>query len=392
MPTERLDRRDPALRAFEARVLRHGRWGERPTLVLDASAFYPESGGQLGDRGRLGALEVVDTQIDDAGDVHHLVEGGPLPSPGARVEATLDDARRREHMALHTAQHVLSRALEEVAGATTVSARLGERAATIDTARTLSERQRREAEALAQEIADADRPVRALTPSPEELARLSLRRAPKVAPGTQVRLIEVEGFDRTPCGGTHVARTAQLGTIQITDLVGHKAGSRVTFVAGLRARRRLLHDAAALRALGGRFSCAPADVALAVDKLERQLADAREALGAARAGWAEAILAGVDPAEARWVQVLAGLDVDTVRQVATRWASEGAREAVLAAPTEGGLHVVAARGPESELDCGALVKALAKRLGGGGGGRPERAEGRLKAPADLDLAAALDGA
>ncbi|HJL34564.1 MAG TPA: DHHA1 domain-containing protein, partial [Polyangiaceae bacterium LLY-WYZ-15_(1-7)] len=267
-----------------------------------------------------------------------------------------------------------------------------ERAATIDTARTLSERQRREAEALAQEIADADRPVRALTPSPEELARLSLRRAPKVAPGTQVRLIEVEGFDRTPCGGTHVARTAQLGTIQITDLVGHKAGSRVTFVAGLRARRRLLHDAAALRALGGRFSCAPADVALAVDKLERQLADAREALGAARAGWAEAILAGVDPAEARWVQVLAGLDVDTVRQVATRWASEGAREAVLAAPTEGGLHVVAARGPESELDCGALVKALAKRLGGGGGGRPERAEGRLKAPADLDLAAALDGA
>src|SRR5262245_54193864 len=119
--TERLYFADPLLLSFEARVVAHG----SASIVLNRTAFYPESGGQMADRGRLAGAPVLDVQFDDHGVVHHRLDG-PLPAVGASVTGEVDRDRRRVHMALHTGQHMLSRALEDVAGAATVSSRLGE--------------------------------------------------------------------------------------------------------------------------------------------------------------------------------------------------------------------------------------------------------------------------
>ncbi|WP_075097708.1 alanine--tRNA ligase-related protein [Sandaracinus amylolyticus] len=165
MSTVRLEQEDALLAEFDATVVEHSRHGERSSLVLDRSAFYPESGGQMADRGLLAGARVLDVQIDDHGRVHHVVEG-PLPAIGASVHGAIDVARRRVHMALHTAQHLLSRALVEVSGAETVSSRLGESVCTIDVDRDgIAEARIAEAESFVHRVIDEDRVVRAWFPT-----------------------------------------------------------------------------------------------------------------------------------------------------------------------------------------------------------------------------------
>src|SRR6478672_8062040 len=134
MPTVRLYHDDAYLPRFEATVVAHATYKDRAAIVLDRTAFYPEAGGQLGDRGTLGGLTIEDTQEQDDGTIIH-VTGGELPAVGATVTGELDWARRRQHMAQHTAQHLLSGTLLDRAQAPTASARLGESALTIDVTR-----------------------------------------------------------------------------------------------------------------------------------------------------------------------------------------------------------------------------------------------------------------
>ncbi|HVY46215.1 MAG TPA: alanyl-tRNA editing protein, partial [Minicystis sp.] len=286
-PTTRLYFDDPLLLSFTARVTAHGTFGGAATVVLDRTAFYPEAGGQMADRGELGGLPIVDVQVDDAGVVHHRVDGA-LPPVGGEVAGSVDRARRRVHMALHTGQHMLSRALEDVARAATVSSRLGETACTIDVdVAALDERRVAEAEALVNAVVDDDVLVRAFFPDPAELASLPLRRTPKVT--DNVRVVAIGDFDVSPCGGTHCLRTAQVGFVRVVGVERYKGKARVTFSAGRRARDAVVAEAAVLRGLGKQFTCGPDDVPLAVEKLRRELEGARHALGRARGKAADAI-------------------------------------------------------------------------------------------------------
>ncbi len=234
--TTRLHYDDPMLLEFEAEVTAHGRFGERHSVILDRTAFYPESGGQLGDVGTLGARAVLDVQVDDAGVVHHIVEG-EAPAVGSTVEGVVERSRRRLHMALHTGQHMLSRALLDEAGAETVSSRLGSTSCTIDVhLASLDEAAVARAEDLVNRVIEDDLAVRQFFPSPEELARLPLRRAPKVS--ENIRVVDAGGFDVSPCGGTHCTRTSQVGVVTVTGVERYKGKGRVTFLAG---RVRLLN-------------------------------------------------------------------------------------------------------------------------------------------------------
>jgi alanyl-tRNA synthetase len=378
--TARLYHDDPLLAEFTATVVAHGDDGGRPSVVLDRTAFYPEAGGQMPDGGTLGGVAVVDVQVDDAGRVHHVLDG-VRPPIQARVSGAIDRARRRLHMALHTGQHMLSRGLLDVAGAATRSARLGG-TATIDVDRNgLSDRQLADAEDRVNAVIDDDLPIRAWFPEPGELAALPLRREPKVE--SDVRVIAIGEFDLSPCGGTHCVRTAQVGAVRILGAERYKGGTRITFAAGRRAREVLAahHDVLAELARG--LSCGPTDVPAAIDRLRRDLGDARDQLRAAQRRWADALAAHAiaDPEATPVVLAIPGGDTELLRAVATRLTSAG-RDAVLAAPGPDGTPVVIARADGSSLDCGALVRDLARACAGRGGGRPDHAEGRF--PAGID--------
>jgi alanyl-tRNA synthetase len=374
MTTERLYHRDSYLKSFEATIVGHAPDG----LILDRTAFYPEAGGQLGDRGAIGSLSVVDTQELDDGRIVHKIEG-ELPAIGSTVSATIDWARRRQHMAQHTAQHLLSGTLLDRAQAATASARLGESALTIDVTRDrIPETDLAAAEDLANDLIDDDLAIRAWFPDPGELAALKLRRDPKVA--ADIRVVAIGDFDFSPCGGTHCARTSQLGAIRIVGAERYKGMTRVTFVAGRRGRTELFTRDQILRGLSTTFSCGPNEVPAAIDKLRRDAETTNATITHLRSRLAGQIAdqLGRGPKGTRIVAAIPG-DAELLRSVAAKLVAAG-YDALLACPDDTGATVVLFRAIGSTLDCGATYKLLAARAGGRGGGKPDRAEGRLASP------------
>jgi alanyl-tRNA synthetase len=388
--TERLYQRDAFARSFRSVVVGHGAYGGKPSVVLAATAFYPEAGGQMADRGVLAGRAIVDVQVDAAGVVHHVLDGeGELPAIGEEIDGAIDWARRRVHMALHTGQHLLSRALIAEAAAETVSARLGENGCTIDVARDpVPDRELAAAEALANSVVDDDVPVRAWFPDAAELASIPLRREPKVA--SEVRVVAIGDFDYSPCGGTHCATSAQIGSIRILGAERYKGLTRIHFTAGARARATLAEHSELLGRLARELTCSAAEVPGAVEKLRRSLADLRTDAGALReqlaATMAESLVAAAGGAPAVVATVP---DAALLRPLAARLNAAG-KDALLAAPGPDGTQVLVARAAGSPLDAGSLVKRLAQATGGRGGGKSEHAEGRL--PASVDWAAAVAAA
>jgi len=372
--TTRLYHDDAYLRRFEATVVAITRHRDRPAIVLDRTAFYPEAGGQLGDHGTLGGATIVDTQEVEQAIVH--VFEGEAPAVGATIAGEIDWRRRRQHMAQHTAQHLLSGALLDRAQAPTASARLGESALTIDVARDrVPEAELAAAEELANDLIDDDLAIRAWFPDPGELATIPLRRDPKVT--ADIRVVAIGDFDYSPCGGTHCARTSQLGAVRITGTERYKGMTRVTFTAGRRGRGELFARDTVLRSLATQFSCGPAEVPAAIDKLRRTAEAADATATALRGRLADAVIASL-PGDGRVIAELPG-DVELLRSVAGKLVTAG-RDALLAAADGDATLVVLFRAAGSTLDCGALFKQLSARFGGRGGGRADRAEGKLARP------------
>ncbi|MEZ4229643.1 MAG: alanyl-tRNA editing protein [Polyangiaceae bacterium] len=373
----RLEQTDSYLKAFDARVVELGEFAGRPSLLLEASAFYPESGGQLADTGSIGGARIVDVQQDDAGRVHHIFEG-PSLEPGQSYPAEIDWGRRREHMALHTGQHMLSRALLDVARAETLSSRLGASDCTLDVSRAdLGQRDLAGAQEQVNRVIDEARPVRAWLPTPSELDGLSLRRAPKVSEG--IRVVSIEGFDDTPCGGTHVANTSEVGLLWISGSERYKGGTRVHFSAGPRARGELFQRAALLGDMASARSVGVSDLPAAFERIEQSFKQARQEAGALRVRLAEALVSGV-AWQGRRAVVWMDVDLELGRALGERLLGQRAdAEVFLAVPVSeaGAVQLIIARGPESSLDAGATLRALAAAFAGRGGGKPERAEGRL---------------
>jgi alanyl-tRNA synthetase len=220
---------------------------------------------------------------------------------------------------------------------------------------------------------------------------MHLRRAPKVDAG--VRIIDVDGFDLTPCGGTHCTRTGQIGLVRITGMERYKGKLRVTFHAAGRAIMDMRTKEDALGSLARALTCGPLDVGAAVAKLQADLKQRGDALASARGELLDLLAPGIlaahapSPSGTTVVRVHRSEgDVAMLRSLAAKLAN--GRPDVVAIctvpdPSSDQVLVVVQRGSGASFDCGAWLKERAERSGGRGGGRPERAEGRL-APAAID--------
>ncbi len=381
MKTERAHYEDPLDLRGPVEVVAHAEWKGAPSVILRRTRFYPESGGQLGDRGTIGEASVVDVQLDPDGRVHHLVEGA-RPAVGAHVDAAVDEARRRSHMALHTGQHALSRALLDQLGATTISSRLGASGCTLDVdVPDLTLSSLRPVQDAVNRLIDEDRPVRQRFVDDRALATLELRKPP---PDTdRVRVVEIEGWDTTPCGGTHATNTAQIELLFLLRVERYKGGSRIFFEAGPRARAVLLDHDERLRQSARTLRCATPEVPEVLDGLTAKLAAAREEAGALRAQLAERWAAELATQGPTIIASIDGADAALLKVIAGRLSTED-RLVALAAPSPDGTHVLIARGPEAAASCGDLLRAVAEASGGRGGGRPAHAQGKLPAGADFD--------
>lgn len=375
--TKRLYYDDPYRTEFDARVVRTIP-GERNTLgvVLDETCFYPTSGGQPSDRGVLNGEPVFDVTEDGADIVHWLAS--PLSSPV--VHGRITWPRRFDHMQQHTGQHILSQAFVQLYNAETVSFHLGEDVVTIDVNRTPLEPPDVEAvENLANEVIFQDRPVISRFVEADELPGIGLRKETTRSEG--IRVVQVEGFDVSACGGTHVARAGEIGMIVVRRWERRGQDTRVEFLCGWRALRDYRRKANMTREMGLQFSVGEQDLPAAVTRLIDEANNNRRLLNRLEAQARQTEAAAMLQEATLWNgvrvvrRVLTDRDPQEVQALA-RLLTEGHQQVVaLLAAAQGGGRLFFARSQDVEADMAALLRQTTKQFGGGGGGQPHLAQG-----------------
>jgi len=386
--TEKLYLDDPYNTKFRATVISTTPGADNTfDVVLDSSAFYPESGGQLPDSGMLGGCEVIDVRELDDDVVVHCVRGEH--PPGDQVEGVVDWDTRFDHMQQHTGQHVLSRAFIETGALHTVSFHMGDDTCTIDVEGEFVENSASRAEELANRIVEKNLRVVVSTVPVDRLVEMDLRR--KVPDGiTVARLVEVSGFDTIPCCGTHVGATGELGLIKVLKQERVKKKTRVYFKVGRRAVKdyRAKHDI--VSAVAGRLTTSAGEIAGAVDQMFDDVQASRKRVqrvsmrlatiqarqlreAAARRG-DRAIVAQWDP---EW-------DLDYARLLSSALKELSATVALIAA-NDG--TVVCSASSDVDIDFPAVAMAVVKEAGGSGGGKGAFAQ--FKFPDDADVGALL---
>jgi alanyl-tRNA synthetase len=389
--TDRIYYTESQCRSFEATVTRSLDRDGRPAAILDRTAFYPTSGGQPFDTGRLGPVDVVDV-IDDGVDIAHVVSA-PLAT-GMRVTGEIDWTRRFDHMQQHTGQHVLSAAFDRLLANRTTSFHMGAETSTIDLAGEASAADIDRCVDEANHVVWEDRAVSIRFVSSEEAARLPLRKEPG-RDGT-LRLVEVGDFDLSSCGGTHVARTGAIGLIAVMGAERFRRGSRVTFVCGGRASRafRAYRDAVSgsVRVL----SVLPHELPGAIERVQLEAKQLRKTTSRLQEGLAghEAANLLADAARVGGVRVvvraLDGWDAAGLKTIASALTAHADVAAALFSSADP-MAAVTARSAGVGVDASRILRALLDRFGGRGGGKPDLAQGAgLTGTREEILAAARD--
>ena len=394
--TLRLYYTEPWRRQFEATVTAVEPSARGTTVRLDRTAFYPTSGGQPFDTGTLDTVPVIEVVDEEDDGVAHVLEVAPSASGlavGRRVTGVIDWRRRLDHMQQHTGQHMLSAAFEHLHHVRTESFHLGADVATIDMAREVTALEIETAQAEANRVVWDDRGVSIRFVTEQEAERLPLRKEP-VKTG-RLRLIEIEGFDLSACGGTHVSRTGAVGIIAVRSWERFRGGTRVAFVCGGRALAAFQALRDAVDRAAGPLSVHPLELPAAIERLQgerKELQRAVRQMGERLAGFeAEALALSASEHEGVSVVVEAvdGYDANALKTMAIAFVRRPARLAVLFSTSHPSQVIVARSADLERINCADVVRGLCLQFGGKGGGRPELAQGGgLDAPPPELVAAA----
>jgi alanyl-tRNA synthetase len=384
--TQRLYYSDSHLTEFEARVVSVSRSVDgRAAVALDRTAFYPTGGGQPSDTGTLGNARVVECVDEEGGGVLHVCEG-EAPAEGQSVLGRVDWPRRLDHIQQHTGQHILSQSFVELYGAQTRSFRMTEDMCEIDVELSdPSDEKVERAVRRANEIIWNDRAVRVHLVTPEEAARMPLRK--DSAREGELRVIEIEGFDFSPCGGTHAASTGEVGCVVARQWERAKGLVRVTFAAGVRALEDYARANRTARAAAALFSVGRDEAAEAAARLQDEHKQLQRRLRAvedtaaraeARELYEEAVSSEKENSTTTTVVIaraFEGRDAESLRRLAAALAAHARAVALLGSVEGGGARLVFARSAEAPGDMNALMREACQTLGGRGGGRPDMAQG-----------------
>jgi alanyl-tRNA synthetase len=379
--TERLYYTDSYLHDFTARIV--SRSPDGLTVYLDRTAFYPTSGGQPNDTGSLAGVPVVDVVDEDDRIAHRLA--APAPPSGA-VDAAVDWSRRFDHMQQHSGQHLLSAVFAELFGLKTVSFHLGADSSTIDIegvpvdAGVLTAAERR-----ANEIIYQNRPLHV---DFQHAADAQGLRKPSEREGT-LRIVSIDGLDRSACGGTHVRTTGEIGAILLRKTEKIRQSTRVEFLCGGRAVRRAHADYEALARAAQLFSApldeVPAGIATQLEALRTAEKACKKLELELAAYQGKELYDNTAPGPDGFRRISRRLErgsVDELRALAQNFTAR--EKAVFVAALNHPPSVLLAVSADAGIDAGKAVKEAVTAAGGRGGGTPRAAQGSVPDATALD--------
>lgn len=385
--TERLYYSDSHLIEFDARVVdlteRVSGW---TAVVLDRTAFYPTGGGQPSDTGTLNGARVVECIDDGENGVLHVVQG-LAPARNATVQGRVDWSRRLDHIQQHTGQHILSQAFITLFNAPTKGFRVLDAVCEVDIEldNPTAEKIERVVE-LANNVIWEDRAIAIRSVTSDEAAALPLRKeSSRVG---DLRLIEIEGFDLTPCGGTHAYRTGEVGIIAVRSWERAKGLTRIEFVAGMRALADYRKANKSARDVAALFSTGRDDVAQLASQMMEEHKELNRRIRAleevAATVEAEKLLAAAEGGVVTYI--FEGRDVEWLKKVAHAVTAHQQTIALLASREKDMARLVFARAADAAGDMSLLMREACALLDGRGGGKPEMAQGGGKKVEQLEEA------
>ena len=396
--TERLYYHDSFLHEFEGEVvdvIPPSGSESRTGVVLNKTAFYPTSGGQVHDTGRIHTddgekLPVSEVADMEDGRIVHYIEAEKAPAKGTHVHGIIDPARRRDHMQQHSGQHVLSAAFVRLFQMPTVSFHMGEEYCSIDLdTPVLTQEQMVAAEKLANEIVTENRPVGVRFVTQEEAAGLGLRKLPPVE-RDKLRLIDIQDFDLTACGGTHVQSTGQIGCILLRKMEKARQGWRVEFVCGEHAISTARRDYSVLAEAAALFSAHIWELPQHVRKLQEELRTSRKQqerlIEEIAELHAQGLLAQAPETNGRKLiaRTFSDRDLAFIKLLAQKLTRLDSHTIALLATTSGQPALIFAQATGQPFDMGALMKEAMAKLGGRGGGSKDLAQGGIPKATDLE--------
>jgi len=366
--TERLYYNDSSLLEFEAKIIDCGEHGTKLFTVLDRSAFYPTSGGQLFDMGVLNGVPVIDVIESDTDEVWHITDK-PVGIVGDIARGKVDENRRQRHRQIHTAQHILSQAFVRLYDFETVSVHLGEEYAAVelDTPQ-VSQKQMEAAEQTANETIQANHLVEVLFVKNSEASNLPLRKVPSKKGA--LRIIKIGDFDWSACGGTHCNSTAEVGMLKIIGVEKMRGRPLVKFIAGKQAFEDYRNRFSVTDQLTREFTCHVNDLIGKISHLTAENNSMRKEMTQLQKEllpiWADKLAAeanacgkyklvcqGMDLGDERSTGQLVKLIADRTEGIAALLVSS---RLLIAVPTDSGLHA------------GQLAKQFCELTGLRGGG------------------------
>ena len=385
--TKKLYYEDSHLKEFTATVLsceeRLTAKGKKDgyAVVLDQTAFFPEGGGQLGDRGWIDGVEVYDTH-EKGGVILHYTKT-PV-EVGKTITGKLDFAERFSRMQEHSGEHIVSGIVHRLHGYDNVGFHLGSENTTLDFNGELSEGQLLAVERLANEAVFADLPVQISYPSKEELKTIDYRS--KIEIEGQVRLVEIPGVDLCACCAPHVNHTGEIGMIKLISCDRHRGGCRVTMLAGVRALKDYQEKQAQVTAVSVALSAKPDKIGEAVLRLKEQQEVTRFQLNRMQAIYLDQKLDSISPEDTTALLFEEDLDNVAVRNFVNSAVErfDGICAAFVGTNEKGYRYILGSK----TKDVRDLAKELNTRFAGKGGGKPEMVQGSLTG-AETEIRAAI---
>ncbi|WP_103106377.1 alanyl-tRNA editing protein [Brevibacillus reuszeri] len=376
---DRLYYQDAYIQTFSAQITKRGTEEDGTAyVVLSETAFYPTGGGQPCDLGLLSGIQVVDVE-EIGGEVRHRL-AFPLSEEITEVTGQIDWERRFDHMQQHAGQHILSAAFLEVVQAETLAFHLGKERVTIDVRLDeLTEDVWTKVEQRANQVVLENHPIIARFVDEAELAALPLKKQPTVT--ENIRVVMIPDFDYNPCGGTHPARTSEVGMIKILGWERHRGNIRLEFICGWRALRDYTRKQATVRELARHLLTSEAEL---IEQTQRVIAE-RDLLKQTLME-KEKLLLGVEVQKqlacatalgnVRLIQ-LAFTDktIQELQQFAQMMTAEAPDTVCLLAATGEKLQLVFARGQDATVAVNQLIKETLPLISGKGGGNPAMAQG-----------------
>lgn len=364
----------PYASEYMAKIIKSDQDDKGLYLILDKTIFYPEGGGQPSDLGSINGIQVLDVQKVNGEIRHYVME----EIKDEDVDLSIDFKRRFVLMQNHLGQHIFSSVMEKLYSGNTVGFHIGDDYVTVDIDKKLNKKDIDEAENFANEIIVSNLKIHAHYPTDSELKAMPLRKQPKFT--ENIRVIEIDKFDFSPCGGVHPNTTGEVNLIKVRKFENYKSGVRIEFVCGGWALEDFKNKNEWIYTLAQSLSVKPNEVTSSVERLKDETSSLKKQIKALNNQLLDYKIKDIESN----IQTLEGyrctilndesLTMDALRNIGTRLTKDKEKSVCLLTNNN---QIIISASKDTELKIGTFFKENISKKGGKGGGNDYSAQGAL---------------